>query len=232
MFNGIIEDIGTIISLSKKNDIVTYEIKTSFNTSDIKIGESIATSGVCLTVTKKTESTFFVQAMQETMNRTNFNKLESGSTVNLERSLKFGDRVSGHFAWGHVDTTTQIIKIENLGDSKRIHFSIPQEQKKFIDQKSIKLFPINIPNNNKATPNLEPITDFKKTTVEKGTITLNGVSLTISSVNNDKKTFTVDLIPETLKKTTFGNAEIGDIINLEVDMIARYAIMHNHESNE
>lgn len=227
MFNGIIEDTGTIANLKKENDIITYEIKTDFDTSDIKIGESIATSGVCLTVTKKTKNSFFVDAMKETMDRTNFNDLKIGSKVNLERSLKIGDRVSGHFAWGHVDATTIITKIEDRGDSKRIHFKIPSAQKKFIDQKSIKLFPINLPNIENDKENRAPITDFKKTTVEKGTITLNGVSLTVSSINNRDNTFTVDLIPETLKKTTFKNATVNDKINVEVDMIARYAAMYN-----
>lgn len=223
MFNGIIEEMGTITSITENNKIITYEIKSNFDLSNIKIGESIATNGVCLTVTKKTSTTYFVDAMPETMQRTNFKQLKIGNKVNLERSLRVGDRVSGHFMWGHVDTTTTITNIEDRGDSKQIHLKIPAKQKNLINTKSIGLMPTNLPTSNNTGEELTQPIDFKKTTVEKGTITLNGVSLTVSSINKENNTFTVDLIPETLNKTTFGSAKKGDQINLEVDMIARYA---------
>ena len=153
-----------------------------------EIGDSISCSGVCLTVEKFNKSSLFFYVSQETLKRTIFNTAKKGDLINLEKSLKYGERVSGHFVQGHVDATGTIKKINVIGKSWMMEFKIK-----------------NI---------------FKKYLIKKGSITINGVSLTIASIN--KNTFKIAVIPKTLKSTNLYNLRIKDFVNIEFDILGKY----------
>ena len=167
MFNGIIKNTGKIVNIQKNKSNCILKIKSSMTFSKKEIGSSIACSGACLTITnyKNKISTFFIS--KETLNRTNFKFVKKGDLLNLEKSLKFGNRISGHFVQGHIDTTAQISKINIVGKSWEIIFKLSENYKKYI--------------------------------VYKGSISINGVSLTISKIF--KKGFKISVIPHTLKLT-------------------------------
>ena len=190
MFTGIITDKGEIRSITVNNDIVTFEVQTSYDIATIELGESISNNGVCLTVVHINADTSSISfdIIPETLDKTNLGEKEVGDFLNLERSLRVGDMLSGHFVQGHIDTTVSIATIEARGASKRVTFKLPSEYAEYIKM--------------------------------KGSVALNGVSLTVSSV--DATTFSVDLIPVTLTETTFGDLIVGDTVNFEIDMLARY----------
>lgn len=186
MFTGIIEALGEVKFLKNEKTNLILGVKCSF-LSEIKIDQSIAHNGVCLTVTEMDEELYYVTLIQETVNKTNFGSIRVGDFVNLERCLKASDRFDGHFVTGHVDGTGVCEIKEDLNGSWK--------------------YVINHSSNNFVT-------------VEKGSVTVNGVSLTV--VDSHKDSFSVCIIPYTFEFTTFKNLEKGSIVNLEFDILGKY----------
>ena len=195
MFAGIIENFGKVKEFKKKGDYL-LRVSTNFKIKDIKKGSSISCNGVCLTAHTIKKNGKFVDIdfdiSKETIKCTNLSYLKRGSLINLEKSLRVGDEISGHFVFGHIDCTSKLLKINKINDSHEITLKIPKEIKKFI--------------------------------VNKCSVSLNGVSLTVNEVSN--RTFSVNLVPYTWKNTTFLLIKEGEIINVEVDMLARYVTQH------
>jgi riboflavin synthase len=188
MFKGIITDIGTIIDTTiHSNSDQIFHIKTQ-NLPSINKGNSIACSGVCLTVVDMMSDIFTVQTSQETMKISNLNTWKIGKKINLEQAMRLSDKIDGHLVQGHVDGIVKILTIERNLDSHEIKLSCPQELIKFV--------------------------------AKKGSVTLNGVSLTVNSVINQE--FIVNIIPYKWENTTFQYKKINDYLNLEFYMIARY----------
>jgi riboflavin synthase len=188
MFTGIIEEIGTIKAIRQgmKSSQITIGAKSV--TCDMKIGDSINTDGVCLTVTGFTKDEFTVDVMPETMERTVIGKLKRGGGVNLERALRLSDRLGGHLVSGHIDGTGKISRSWN--DENAIWFSIDA---------SIAIL---------------------KYIVEKGSVAVDGISLTVVRV--DEESFDVSIIPHTQANTTLPSKRLGDTVNIECDLIAKY----------
>lgn len=186
MFTGIIEALGTVSSLQKEGSNLHLTIESEVS-KELKIDQSIAHNGVCLTVTKQDEKSHSVTAIQETLDKSNLGSLKVGDDVNLERCMKLSDRVDGHIVQGHVDQTAECINIEDKDGS--IVFTFQYDSK----------------------------TNF---TIEKGSICVNGVSLTV--VNSHEDQFSVAIIPYTLEHTTFNNLKKGDKVNLEFDILGKY----------
>ena len=188
MFNGIIKYTGKIEKIHKSHKNCLIKIKTKMKFNKNEIGSSISCSGACLTLSKFNSNviTFFIS--NETLNRTIFKFSKKGDAVNLEKSLKFGDRLSGHFVQGHIDTTCNIKKISHIGKSWTILFELKK--------------------------------NFIKYLVEKASIGINGVSLTISSIK--KNGFEIVVIPQTLKLTNLINLKKDDIVNVEFDILGKY----------
>lgn len=191
MFTGIITDIGEIASIDDQRGDVRFGIKTSFDLSKVDIGASIACSGCCLTVVAKdlAQSLFYVDVSKESVDKTNISEWSLKYKVNLEKSLRLGDELGGHWVTGHVDGVAELVSVIKEGDSHRLKLRIPQEFARFI--------------------------------APKGSVTLNGVSLTVNEVEGD--VFGINIIPHTWDVTTFGQVKAGDYLNLEVDIMARYA---------
>lgn len=188
MFTGIIQELGTIKSISSKADLTTIEIEAKDAVKDMKVGDSISVEGICSTVTDMNSNTFSIEFMPETMEKTCANKWQTGSKLNLEPAMKLSDKLNGHFVSGHVDTSGEIINIKEGEKTKDIDISFPPEFLKFI--------------------------------ALKGSIAVDGISLTISLLKENY--FTVSLIPHTIENTTLGKKKVHDKVNLEVDMISRY----------
>ena len=193
MFTGIIQNLGRIISFTNGE----LEISTSLNLSDCKIGSSICCNGVCLTVTeinfKDDEYTFKVNVGEETQQRTNFSNefFNESVKINIEKSLKIGDEISGHFVYGHVDRTTNITNITKLNNSWEFYFqNFQNKDKNFI--------------------------------VEKGSIAINGISLTIAKVDNNY--FSISVIPHTFDNTNLKYLKEQDLVNIEFDYLARFSM--------
>ncbi len=187
MFTGIITDIGRIENISRKKDL-KLTIKTNFKHKDLVIGSSIACSGPCLTIVDSKENFFSVEISNETISKTNIGSWTEGHLINLEKGLRVGDEIGGHFVTGHVDGVIKLIdKRQDLGS---IVLTFQQE-------KSLTKF-------------LAP----------KGSVSIDGVSLTINQSFQNK--FTVNIIDHTQKNTTLGNIDIGQSANIEVDMFSRY----------
>ena len=188
MFSGIITHTGNIKKLYRKknNCILTLESSMKFKKEDI--GSSISCSGTCLTLEKfdKNISQFFIS--KETLKRTIFKHAKKGDIVNLEKSMKFGNRISGHFVQGHVDLTSTVNKISYLGKSCLINFKLLNKYKKYL--------------------------------VEKGSIAVNGVSLTISKIL--KNSFQISIVPHTLKLTNLVKLKTNDRVNIEFDVLGKY----------
>lgn len=187
MFTGIVEELGEIRRLDRAGDNLNIQVKAEM-TPELKIDQSIAHNGVCLTVVKIEEETYTVTAIKETLDKTNLTLLKEGDRVNLERGMKLGDRLDGHIVQGHVDQTalcTEVIQNEGSWE-----FSF------------------------KYDPSLHNIT------IEKGSITINGVSLTV--VNSKQNEFSVAIIPYTFDNTTFRFLKKGMTVNLEFDVIGKY----------
>jgi riboflavin synthase len=186
MFTGIIMHRGEIRHIQKSGDWQFVIAVESF-TGDLAMGASVACSGTCLTVTEKTKDSFTVQVSAETLARTTLGHWSEGTNINLERALKVGDELGGHFVSGHVDGLAEIVNKTASGDSWRLTLRAPAVLSKFIAQ--------------------------------KGSVTLDGVSLTVNEVQGND--FTVNIIPHTLTHTTLGQRKTGDTLNLEIDLIAR-----------
>lgn len=187
MFTGIIEELGVVKQLNKRLDNLEITIQTNF-TPELKIDQSVAHNGVCLTVVDINKNDYTVTAIKETLDKTNLNSIAIGDTVNLERAMKLGERLDGHIVQGHVDQTAFCIAIKNTSGSWVFSFEYDAKEN-------------NI-------------------TIEKGSITINGVSLTV--VNSKSTRFSVAIIPYTYEHTNFKNLKIGSIVNLEFDVIGKY----------
>jgi riboflavin synthase len=187
MFTGIIEDLGTIEKLEKDGGNLHITVSTSI-TSELKIDQSVAHNGVCLTVVGIDSGSYTVTAIQETLDKTNLGLITRNNLVNIERAMKLGDRLDGHIVQGHVDQTATCIHILEEDGSWVFTFEY-----------------------NKNLSNI---------TIEKGSVTVNGVSITV--VNSKAHSFSVAIIPYTYNHTTFKNLKIGDIVNLEFDVIGKY----------
>ena len=188
MFTGIITDIGEVVHVEKKSHERRFIIRTSYNTSTIATGASVAHDGCCLTVTDIHEDTYAVDVSPHTLEFTTLGHWKEGQRINLERALKAGDELGGHMVSGHVDDVATISDITHQGDSTHYAITCPKSLLPFI--------------------------------AEKGSVTLNGTSLTVTWVNESQ--FGLTLIPHTLNVTTWGNAMTGDMLNIEIDMLARY----------
>ncbi len=189
MFTGIIEEIGTVQSLSKRAaDAMKMVIKCSRILEDVHLGDSIAINGVCLTVTSYSEEQFTADVMPETVKATSLGDLKSGSKVNLERAMSSNGRFGGHFVSGHIDGTASITRIEK--NSNAIYYDLEMDKS---------------------------LTDML---TKKGSIALDGVSLTIFDLRDSH--VTVSIIPHTLEGTIFPTKTIGDLVNVECDMIGKY----------
>ncbi len=187
MFTGIIETLGTVKKITAENTNIHISIESEI-TSELKIDQSVAHNGVCLTVVSIVDSSYTVTAIQETLLKTNLKTWRIDSEINLERAMKLGSRLDGHIVQGHIDQTAVCINIE------------PQDGSSFFT------FEYDKSKNN--------------ITIEKGSITVNGVSLTV--VNSDNNSFSVAIIPYTIEHTNFNNFKIGTIVNLEFDVIGKY----------
>ena len=192
MFTGIITDIGEIRELEQRGDL-RARIGTSYDTSGIDMGASIASDGVCLTVIALGDDWYDVEISAETVSKTNLGDWTVGKRVNLERALKVGDELGGHIVSGHVDGVAEIVAMEDEGDSTRVTLRAPTELAKFI--------------------------------APKGSVALNGTSLTVNDV--DGCDFGINFIPHTKEATTWGDAKVGQSINLEIDTLARYVARLN-----
>ena len=188
MFSGIIKHTGKINKIYKNNNNCTVEILSKMKFSKSEIGSSISCSGTCLTLEKYKRNLSKYYISRETLNRTNLKFLTKGDLINLEKSLKYGNRISGHFVQGHVDTTSIIKRIDIIGKSWFINFKLLKKYNKYL--------------------------------VQKGSITINGVSLTISKILRDG--FQVVVIPQTLKLTNLIYLKEKEVVNVEFDVLGKY----------
>jgi len=188
MFSGIIADVGLITRAEDRDGGLRLSVATeALGMDDVRIGDSIAVNGVCLTVVKKDGAVFTVDVSRETLNCT-VGLERQGGHVNLEKALRLSDRLGGHLVSGHVDGVGEVVAFNDIGESWRLAVRAPQKLAKYI-----------------AT---------------KGSITINGVSLTVNHVAGSE--FDVNLIPHTLEATTLNELKAGSKVNLEIDLIARY----------
>lgn len=187
MFTGIIEDLGAVTYLNREKDNLLISIKSKIG-CELKVDQSVAHNGVCLTVTNITNDEYTITAIKETLNKSNLGDLKVGDKINLERAMKLGDRLDGHIVQGHVD---------QVGVCK----SIIEENGSWIFK-------------------FEYDTTKNNITIEKGSITVNGVSLTV--VDSEINAFKVAIIPYTFENTNFSSLKVGDIVNLEFDVLGKY----------
>ena len=187
MFTGIIEDIGVVSNLKKEFDNLHISIKSNI-TSELKIDQSVAHNGVCLTVVAINDDQYTVTAIKETLHKTNLGRLQVDDQVNLERAMKLGDRLDGHIVQGHVDQTAICTDIKEEKGSWFFTFSYDAS--------------------------------LNNITIEKGSITVNGTSLTV--VNSKKNSFSVAIIPYTFEHTNFNTFKKGTVVNLEFDVLGKY----------
>ncbi|WP_298237288.1 riboflavin synthase [uncultured Algibacter sp.] len=189
MFTGIIESIGTVTRLEYELENLHISIKSDM-ASELKIDQSVAHNGVCLTVVSIDTDEYTVTAIKETLDKTNLGLLKIGDGVNLERAMKLGDRLDGHIVQGHVDQVATCTNIKPTDGSWLFSFSYDAS--------------------------------LNNITIEKGSITINGTSLTV--INSGINTFSVAIIPYTFEHTNFNQFEIGTTVNLEFDMIGKYVV--------
>jgi riboflavin synthase len=185
MFTGIIETLGEVVKIDREGSNVHYTVKCSF-TQELKIDQSVAHNGVCLTVVDISGNEYTVTAIDETLNRTNLKNWEIGTLINLERCMQMNGRLDGHIVQGHVDTVGVCKSIKHLDGSWEYYITYQDSQ----------------------------------VTVPKGSITINGVSLTV--VESDNNGFSVCIIPYTYEHTNFKELNQGDLVNLEFDIIGKY----------
>ena len=190
MFTGLIEEIGSITSITDSGDGAVVEISAHTVLDDVSHGDSIAISGVCLTVIDSTPSSFRADVMKETLLHSAAGSWKPGTKVNLERAARVGDRLGGHIVQGHVDATASVLEVKPGDQWSVIRISLRE--------------------------------DIAPLVAHKGSITVDGVSLTVSAVGRDWAE--VSLIPETLAATTLGEAAVGDVVNVETDVLARHVL--------
>ena len=193
MFTGIIVGTGKVTKLEQKTknrSAIQMTVDLGKYASGLKIGQSVAINGVCLSATKISKNKCIFEMIDETTKKTDLGNVKAGSTVNVERSLKVGDRLEGHFVLGHIDGVATITKIEKKPKEVKIWFRIPKKLTKYI--------------------------------VKKGSIALDGISLTLVDVKKDIAS--VCLIPHTINVTNFKSKEIGDKLNIETDVLGKYIL--------
>ena len=188
MFTGIIEDMGAVKRMTRKGEDALLSIDTSMNLDDIKIGDSIAVNGACLTITDKSVTGFSADVSSETLARTSLKFLKSGDTVNLEKSLRLNSFLGGHLVLGHVDGIGKIQEKANRANSIQFCVEIDTAASRYI--------------------------------VEKGSIAVDGISLTVNRC--EKNRFYVNIIPHSARNTTLGFKKVADVVNIETDIIGKY----------
>ena len=193
MFTGIIEELGKVVFLKKELDNLHIGIKSKLF-SELKVDQSIAHNGVCLTVVNLENSIYTVTAINETLEKTNLGNLTINDTINLERAMKLGERLDGHIVQGHVDQIG--ICIDKKSDNGSWIFTFSYKE------------------------------DYGNITIEKGSITINGISLTV--INSEKNKFSVAIIPYTYDNTNLNAVNINDTVNLEFDVIGKYVARLQH----
>ena len=189
MFNGIIYNTGTIHSINKSKNSLLVGIKSKFKFNFREIGSSVCCNGVCLTLTKIKKDIIYFYISNETLIRSNFKLLKKNQIINLEKSIYYGQKISGHFTQGHVDSVAKIQKIKIIDKTWVISFQILNK-------------------------------NLAKYLMEKASISVNGVSLTISKVI--KNSFEINIIPHTLKLTNLQNLKINSLVNVELDIFSKY----------
>jgi riboflavin synthase len=188
MFTGIVEELGTVEAAEPQGDAMRLSIRAATVLDDVRLGDSIAVNGCCLTVAAVDDRVWTADVMQETLDRTSMLGIRPGDRVNLERAVTAGTRLGGHIVQGHVDGVGHVVRRSPAQHWEVVELSVPATLSRYL--------------------------------VEKGSITVDGVSLTV--VEAGTRSFTVSLIPETLSRTTLGFRAPGDRVNLEVDVIAKY----------
>jgi len=188
MFTGLIEDKGKVVSLTQSGENWKLIVETALPVADIKIGDSIAINGACLTVEEMSGQLLTFHTLYETLDRTSLGTVKTGSSVNMERALRFGDRLDGHIVSGHIDTTVELISVEKTTTDIVVKLQVPKE--------------------------------YELQLIEKGSIAIDGISLTIAKLTDSY--FTVHLIPVTWDHTNLSEKKTGDRINIETDVIGKY----------
>ncbi|UKK49933.1 riboflavin synthase [Prevotella sp. E13-17] len=192
MFSGIIEEFATVVAIEHDRENINFTLTCSF-TNELSIDQSVAHNGVCLTVVKIEGSNYVVTAMKETLDRTNLGLLKVGDKVNVERSMIMNGRLDGHIVQGHVDQTATCINMEDADGSTYFTFDYPENREMAL---------------------------HGYFTVDKGSVTVNGVSLTVC--NPTSHSFQVAIIPYTLEHTNFQDIKVGSVVNLEFDILGKY----------
>ena len=192
MFSGIVEEFATVTGLVKEQENLHLTLTCSF-VGELKIDQSVSHNGVCLTVVKLTEDTYTVTAMKETLERSNLGLLKVGDKVNVERSMMMNARLDGHIVQGHVDETAECVEVRDADGSWYYTFRYKKD-----DEMAAKGY----------------------MTVDKGSVCVNGVSLTVCEPTDD--TFTVAIIPYTYENTNFHTLAVGSVVNIEFDIIGKY----------
>lgn len=197
MFSGIVEETARVVAIQREQDNVHFTLTCSF-VDELSIDQSVAHNGVCLTVVKLLDKTYTVTAMRETLERSNLGELRVGDEVNVERSMQMNGRLDGHIVQGHVDQTAKCIEIENQEGSYQFTFQYASS---------------------------DEMVRRGYFTVDKGSVTVNGVSLTVCRPTKD--TFQVCIIPYTYEHTNFHNFQVGTTVNIEFDIIGKYLARMN-----
>lgn len=188
MFTGLVAEVGHIESIAKLETGVRMRVAAALADGKLEIGESIAVDGCCLTVIAQSPGFFDLDVSHESLARTNLGEKTPGSPVNLERAMRLGDRLGGHWVQGHVDAVGKLAGVRAVGESHEIRIAVPADLRKYV--------------------------------VEKGSLTVSGVSLTVNAWAGDE--ITINLIPHTFTHTTLGGLAPGAGVNLEVDILAKY----------
>ncbi len=193
LFSGIVEEIGRIASISDSGDGRRLKISAKIVTADLKLGDSISVSGTCLTATNFTSDSFCVDATHETLRRSKLGSMKNGDRVNLERALRFSDRLGGHLVSGHVDAIAHVSAIKKEGFSSWIEFATPKSLEPFfIEKGSVAIDGISL------------------------------TVATLKAASGDTFVFSISAIPHTLDVTTLGDLSVGDTVNIEADLIGKY----------
>ncbi|CCN47008.1 riboflavin synthase subunit alpha [Vibrio nigripulchritudo MADA3029] len=189
MFTGIVEAVGTLTAITPKGEDISVTVETGkLDMADVKLGDSIATNGVCLTVIEFTENSYTADLSVETMNKTGFTQYQAGDKVNLEKAMLPNTRFGGHIVSGHVDGIGEIVERNQVGRAVEFWVDMPAEISKYV--------------------------------AEKGSITVDGISLTVNALR--KNAFKLTIVPHTSLETTINDFQVGRKVNLEVDVLARY----------
>jgi riboflavin synthase len=190
MFTGLVSEVGEVLTINKSDTSAIVKIKAPSSIASLKVGDSIAVNGVCLTATSKTEDSFTADIMIQTRQLTSLSQLKPGLRVNLELAATMDMRMGGHIVQGHVDGVGKVIKLSPGEKWTQLDIHIPDHLARYV--------------------------------VNQGSIALDGVSLTVGNINDETQTVTVWLIPETLAKTNLSMKREEDLVNIEVDILAKY----------